>query len=90
MPGKEKITIIFIVNGEDVPVDASVHAPLLAARNKALADSHNTGRPPEEWEVRDERGVLLPPEQKVETFNFPDRVRLFLTLRVGAGGLNAR
>ena len=89
MPGKEKLTIVFIVNGEDVPVEASVHAPLLAARNKALADSHNTGRPPEEWEIRDERGELLPPDRKVEAFNFADRVRLFLTLRVGAGGGDA-
>lgn len=82
----EKITIIFIVNGEDVPVNADVHAPLADARNKALADSHNTGRPPEEWEVRDERGVRLQPDQKVKAFSFPDRARLFLTLQIGVGG----
>ena len=80
------ITIIFIVNGEDVSIKASSRTLLRTARNKALADSHNTGRPPEGWEIRDERGILLLPDQKIKSFGFSDRVRLFLTLKVGIGG----
>jgi hypothetical protein len=81
-----KITIVFIVNGEDVAVEANLNAPLQTARNKALELSHNTGRPPEEWEIRDERGQMLDSAAKISSFEFTDGIRLFLTLRVGAGG----
>lgn len=84
---QDKVSITFIVNGEDVLVDANPASPLHALRNKALAMSKNTGRPPDEWEIRDQRGILLSPEQSVESFHFSDGVRLFLTLRVGAGGI---
>lgn len=78
--------IIFIVNGENVPVEADINSPLAEARNKALAASYNTGRPPDEWGIRDERGVLLSPDAKVESYGFKEAVRLFLTLGTGAGG----
>lgn len=81
-----EISIVFVVNGEDVPVTVNPHEPLGAARNKALSLSKNTGRPPEEWEIRDEAGTPLDPGQKIATFGFGPRVRLFLTLKVGAGG----
>lgn len=84
-PG-QKVTIIFIVNGQDVEIDANVHTPLSAARDQALSKSNNTGRPPEEWEVRTEAGVLLDASLKIESFGFTSGVRLFLTLKVGAGG----
>lgn len=80
------VTLIFVINGEDVEIKVNVNEPLSAARDQALAKSHNTGRPPSEWEVRDANGVVLPVEQKVKTFNFPNGTKLFLTLRVGAGG----
>jgi hypothetical protein len=83
-------SIVFIVNGQDVPLEVNPHEPLHAARNQALAKSHNTGRPPDEWEIRDERGNLLDPGARIESFNFGSGVRLFLTLRVGAGGAGAR
>ena len=80
------ITILFIVNGEDVPVDARLDAPLADARDRALQVSRNTSRPPDEWEVRDQKGALLPVEQPVGAFRFPQDVKLFLSLKVGAGG----
>jgi hypothetical protein len=81
-----KITIIFVVNGQEQEVEANENQPLKAARNKALADSHNTGRPPDEWVIYDEQGNELDPDRKIETFHFTSPVRLTLTLRVGAGG----
>jgi hypothetical protein len=81
-----KLTIIFVVNGQDVPTEMPVKAPLKAARDKALEKSQNTGRPFDEWEIRTEAGIVLSPDEKIETFNFKDGVRLYLTLRVGAGG----
>jgi len=82
----DRKVIVFIVDGEDVPVFVEAQDRLCDVRNKALANSHHTGRPYDDWETRDERGVLLPPNDKVEAFNFPNRVRLFLTLKVGVGG----
>ena len=84
---ENKIRIVFIINGENVPVDANMHSPLHVARDRALTQSHNTGRPLHEWEIRDEKGTLLPPDAKIESFNFPNNVRLFLSLKVGAGGV---
>ncbi len=41
------IDLVFVVNGEDVDMPKlNIHESLHAARNKALADSGNTGRPP--------------------------------------------
>jgi len=52
-----RLRIVFIINGENVPVEGvAAGQPLSMGRQKALAGSHNTGRPPEEWEIRDEAG----------------------------------
>jgi hypothetical protein len=83
---KVEADILFIVNGEDVPIRIEKKAPLAEARNKALSVSKNTGRPLEDWEVREESGAWLEPSCPIEDFNFVSGVRLFLTLRVGAGG----
>jgi hypothetical protein len=80
------IDLIFVVNGEDTPVRFNVKEPLHAARNKALADSGNTGRPPNEWEVRNEAGVLLEANAKLESLGLQSGTRLFLSLGVGGGG----
>lgn len=80
------INIIFVVNGQEQREEANVHQPLAVARNKALAHTNNTGRPPEEWGIYTEDGTELDPNAKIETFNFADDVRLTLTLKIGAGG----
>lgn len=82
-----KITLIFIVNGVDVPVEANVNQPLKVARNKALEESNNTGRPMDEWEVHDDEGKALDADTKLENLNIMDGARLFLNLKVGAGGI---
>ncbi len=87
MTSKNQITLIFIVNGVDVRVEANVNSPLKEARNKALADSNNTGRPMDEWEIHNAAGQLLDPNKKIEELvGLTDGTRLFLNLRVGAGG----
>lgn len=85
---KEKVEaeILFIVNGEDVWVQIEKQATLAEARDKALVESRNSGRPLEDWEIREESGVLLQPARVIEYLNFVPGVRLFLTLRVGVGG----
>lgn len=86
MTSKNEITLIFIVNGVDVPVKANIHEPLKAARNQALADSNNTGRPMDEWEIHNAAGQPLDPDKKIGDLGLADGTRLFLNLKVGAGG----
>jgi hypothetical protein len=82
-----KIKLIFIINGENFPVEANVEAPLIVAVEKALVLSGNTGRrDPREWEVRDSSGVLLEVDRTIEELALKDGARLFLSLKVGAGG----
>lgn len=78
--------LIFIINGEDVCVTTSLLAPLCAVRDRALAQSHNTGRPPHEWETRDERGAFVDTTKTVNALGLEPNERFFLTLPVGIGG----
>ncbi len=83
---KNKIQLIFIINGANFPLEANVNAPLKEAVEQALQGSGNTGRPLSEWQVRDAGGVLLEVNRKIKDFGFVDGTRLFLSLAVGAGG----
>ena len=88
MPEKDqKVRLIFIINGQDFPMDVNANAPLMAAVHQVLAESSNTGRPPEEWEIRDANGVLLEKGRTPKDLGLNDGTRLFLSLRVGAGGV---
>lgn len=87
MKQNNKITLIFIINGVDVRVEANIHEPLHVARNKALEESNNTGRSNDEWEVHNDEGQALDPAKKVEELGLVDGSRLFLNLKVGAGGV---
>lgn len=83
-----KIKIIFIINGQDYPIESNVNAPLTAAVVRALAESDNQGRQPDEWEVRDASGVLLEKNRTPKDLGLVEGVRLFLGLSVGAGGID--
>jgi hypothetical protein len=85
--GHHTISLVFIINGENFPVEANVEASLIVAVEKALVLSGNTGRrDPREWEVRDSNGILQEVERTVKELGLKDGARLFLSLRVGAGG----
>ena len=94
MPNKDhkdrRVRLIFVINGQNFPVEADRDAPLLDAVRKALLESGNTGRPPEEWEVRDIKGVLLPQMRSPQELGLHHDARLFLSLQVGAGGFGER
>lgn len=83
------ITIMFIVGGEEVPVEANVEAPLQVARDLALEKSHNTGRPFADWQVFTELGLLLASESPVATivddFRAARCARLLLSPKAGVG-----
>jgi hypothetical protein len=85
------ITLVFIINGENFPLEVYVELLLIGAVEKALLLSGNTGRrDPREWEVRDARGVLLEVDRSILDLGLKDDDRLFLSLRVGAGGTSGR
>ena len=86
-----KITLIFIINGQDFGVETDVEARLIIAVERALVESGNTGRrDPREWEVRDSAGVLLEVDRTVRELGLKNGARLFLSLKVGAGGCTRR
>ena len=86
MPDSDhKITLIFIINGQDTSIEANIEALLAVAVEHALKTSGNS-RNAEEWEVRDAKGVLLEKSRKIKDLGLKDGARLFLSLRVGAGG----
>lgn len=77
----------FVVNGEVVSVDAPPQEPLHGARDRALVQSFNTGRPVDDWEMREESGILISDlSRPVNAYGFGPDTRLYLTLVVGAGG----
>jgi hypothetical protein len=81
------LVLVFVVNGRDVVLDdVNPSWPLHAARNKAIAKSNSTGRPPDEWEIRDEGDRVLDPDRKISTYDFTSGTKLFLNVRVGGGG----
>lgn len=82
-----KIILVFIINGQDFALDdVNIKAPLHVAVHKALKDSGNTGRPFDEWEVRDASGALLETNRTPQELRLTNGSRLFLSLKVGAGG----
>jgi len=51
-----------------------------------LTDSNNTGRPMDEWEIHNDAAQALDPDKKIEDLGLADGARLFLNLKVAAGG----
>lgn len=85
----QKILLVFIINGQDFSIEANINAPLMAAVQKALSESGNIGqRTPDEWEARDTKGILLEKNRTLTQLGLHNGDRLFLSLRVGAGGID--
>lgn len=82
----ETVELIVVVNGQPTDVVANQEAPLLVVVEKALAQTGNTGQPPENWELRNAAGVELDIHKKVEDYHFDPHTQLFLNLKAGVGG----
>ena len=78
--------IVFIINGEDVPVPLMESAPLSLLVEEALYRGYNLSRPLGDWDVRNSAGALLDTRRKASDYGFVDGTRLFANLQVGAGG----
>jgi hypothetical protein len=79
--------VVVVVNGEETEVEAGEGALFSEVRAKALEQSRNTARPPEDWELRDVEGFLVDFNEKVPAEQGPHGAPVFfLTLALGAGG----
>lgn len=80
------ISITVVVNGEPTTIQANPNSPLHTLVEKALQATGNVGQPPENWEIRDAGGNILDVARKIESFDFPAGIKLFLSLKAGIGG----
>jgi hypothetical protein len=81
------VEITMVVNGQPVVIQATEQEPLRDVRHKALEETKNLAQPPENWEIKNEAGVVLDPEKKVGEFEFGKKVTLFLSLKAGVAGV---
>jgi hypothetical protein len=82
----KKQTLTIIVNGVPAVVERNENAPLVSAIERALSETGNVGQPLENWELRDGVGNVLDLHAKIGAYNFPDDIKLFLSLKAGVGG----
>ncbi len=86
MVSKNKETLTVVVNGKPVELEINENAPLHTLVPKALTETGNQGQPPQNWELRDEKGNLLDLDKKIEDFHFAAGTKLFLNPKAGVGG----
>ncbi len=79
-------SLTVVVNGVPAVVSANPEAPLSVVVPKALEETHNSGRPLEDWQLKDASGNPLDTSKKIEDFAFPPGTKLYLSLRAGGGG----
>ncbi len=79
--------VLALVNGEEWVSAFGQSTFLLSVRAEVLRATRNTGRPPEEWEIRDEKGQVLDEYSEVRSLQpAGPRPRIFLSLKIGSGG----
>jgi hypothetical protein len=86
MSEKNKQVLIIIVNGVPATVERNENAPLISAIERALSETGNVGQPVENWELRDSAGNVLDLHAKIGSYDFPEGIKLFLSLKAGVGG----
>lgn len=80
---KHAIRLVFIINGENVPVVVDARHQLSAARTAALILSHvddGCHYTVMDWKITDETGAQLNPNEVIGKFGFRNNVRLFIRL----------
>ena len=90
MPSSNKITLNVVVNGTEALVQANVNEPLHVVAQRALNETHNSGRPLAEWELKDGSGRVLDLNAQVSSFQFAESTTLYLQPTVGVNGLRSK
>jgi hypothetical protein len=81
-----KISIVVVVNTEDVSVSANVNQPLHVVAEHALKDSESKDRPLTDFDLKDSSGTKLDLAMKVGDAGVQDGAKLYLALRAGVTG----
>lgn len=75
-----------IVNGKPTTVEYIPQEHGRALVEKALRQTQNSARPPEDWELRNEKGVKLEQGLRISEYHLKPHDKLFLNLKAGGGG----
>jgi len=77
----------FVINGDPFVIALDPSAPLRHGMKQALEQSNNIARPLADWELRDEMGRLLSPDDSLDQLWWiKEPAFLFVTQKIGAGG----
>jgi hypothetical protein len=80
-----------VINGVGIDVPTTRDSLLRTIALDALQKTGNdTGRPIDEWELKDKDGTLLDMSLTIEHYGFESGVKLYLAPKVGAGGCCGR
>jgi len=75
-----------IVNGKATFVEFVPHELGRVLVEKALQQTQNSARPPEDWELRNEKGEKLQQGLRISEYHLKPHDKLFLNLKAGGGG----
>jgi hypothetical protein len=75
--------LTFVIMGEEYTLDADENLGVWLPRAIALYATRNTGRPPDDFQIRDDAGYLIHPNTYVR--NLPEG-RIWLSPAIGWGG----
>ena len=84
---KEKVTLAVSVGGEPVKIKAEEDDLLGSIVPEALEKAKVTGRPAEDWLLKDENGVLYDLAKRIGDYGFPSGYVLYLSLGAGEAGV---
>lgn len=82
----KKVTLIAIVGGDPVKVKANADEPLESIIPDALEKAGTTGRPPEDWLIKDKEGNLYDRHKLIREYHFPTEFAVYLSLGTGEAG----
>jgi hypothetical protein len=81
------VTLTIVVNTTPTNVTVNENVPLKNAAQKALDQTHSTGRPLSDYELK-LNDQVLDMDKKVKDYGLKDGTELFLSLKAGTGGTN--
>jgi hypothetical protein len=85
MTGNPNIDVPVIVSGEEVVVRVNPHEKVRELVRKALHESGNVGRQPEEWVLRSDAGTIEQ-DQTIADAGIVAGTKLYLNPSAGEGG----
>ena len=85
MASDKKVSVVVVVNTEDVTLEANVNEPVRVVAEKALKMSESGDHKLSDFELKDANGRTLDPNEKLSVA-LAAGAKLFLTLPVGVTG----